>query len=98
MIITIIIFINLLILIVFLKEPAHDILEQDLPIYIACVCSSNVNSSGGGGINGSNNSNNNNNSNKTVMAQLQRVIIVTPDSSLSLTLKPMIKVKKIFFL
>ncbi|CAG8578307.1 13154_t:CDS:10, partial [Cetraspora pellucida] len=54
-----------------IKETAHNILEQDLPIYILCPCSSSTNA--------------------LTIAQLQRIIIVTPDSSVMMVLNPVIK-------
>ncbi|CAG8588764.1 10963_t:CDS:10 [Dentiscutata erythropus] len=54
-----------------IKETAHNILEQDLPIYILCPCSSSTNT--------------------LTIAQLQRIIIVTPDSSVMMVLNPIIK-------
>ncbi|KAF0472743.1 protein SMG8 [Gigaspora margarita] len=54
-----------------IKETAHNILEQDLPIYILCPCSTSTNA--------------------LTIAQLQRIIIVTPDSSVMMVLNPIIK-------
>ncbi|CAG8613753.1 4507_t:CDS:2, partial [Acaulospora morrowiae] len=55
-----------------IKETAHTLLEQDLPIYILCPCNSSTN-------------------NSPTFAQLQRIVIVTPDSSASMILNPVIK-------